>query len=275
MKSLHALSALTLCLVTLTTLSDSFAENSPDVNKKAHPDSRTLQIVAIEFCPVICFRDNQQTDLTEIVTAIYAEHDIDVEYLMLPMGRAFKEVLEGRYDGIINPDHPALLSLSRTHSSLYDMQVCSYSSVDSAWNKDTDPHMASLQLGLVKDYNYSSYSKTLNAIVSLAVQEGRVEYIVPFSQQDARNFRKLLAGRIDATITSYAVAKYLIEQNQWQKRIKASHCFEEILPTYIWFSPKHATIDHYRSIFDNNIERYKQHEPYKTMIKAYQYESLK
>ncbi len=267
MKYLSNIATTIFCLVALMTLKPSFAETQQAI--EIHTPKPQLKLVVIEFCPMFCYKDRSSPSLGKILKELYAEQGIEVVLFSLPMARAFKEVLEGQYDGIINPDHPALASLQRNEKSIYDMKICMYSHSGSTWNQESDPNMTSLRLGLVKDYNYKNYSSHLATIVNLATRENRAEFIVPFSQPDARNFRKLLAGRIDVTITSHAVAKYLIELNQWQGRIKKNNCFNNYLPTYIWFSPKRPNIDYYQKILDNNIERYKQQDYYKRFIKTY------
>lgn len=268
MKYLPPVTTFLLCLPVLLLLAQSISKSHAQASE--HINTQKLQLVVLEFCPVFCFKNNQFGDLKKVMVELYAEQNVKVTHVTLPMARAFKEVLEGRYDGIINPDHSALLTLTRTEKTIYDMKICSYNRTDSSWSITTDPHMTSLRLGLVKDYNYSSYSKQLSSIVSLASRENRVEYIVPFSQPDTRNFRKLLAGRIDTTITSHAVARYLIELNQWQNRIKVISCFEKTLPTYIWFAPNRPNSNHYKKLFDNNIDRFKQQDFYKSFIQTYQ-----
>jgi hypothetical protein len=233
----------------------------------------TVHLVVTEFCPLFCFKNNLHKGLESLLKEIYAEQGIEAVFYTLPMARTFKEVIEGNYDAIINPTHPALLSLNRTNKSLYDMKVCSYTHNNTTWNKDADPNMTSLKFGLVKDYDYTSYSARLAANISLASRENRVEYIVPFSQPDIRNFRKLLAERIDVTVTSHAVAKYLVNHNQWQGRIKNIGCFDGLLPTYIWFTPARPHTDYYQKLFDQNIDRYKHQEFYKDFIRTYRDES--
>ncbi len=290
MKNLQAFTTFILCPVVLLALAQGFAENNtpehtpvsnthlntPDAflanqtsSAATQGENAKLQLVVIEFCPVFCFKSTQKIDLKRIVEELYAEQGIEVVHSSFPMARAFKEVLDGRYDGIINPDHPALQPLTRTEKSLYDMKACSYIRADSSWGIKTDPLMTSLRFGLVKEYNYRSYSKQLANIINLASRENRAEYIASFSQQDIRNFRKLLAGRIDVTVTSHAVASYLIEINQWQDRIKIGSCFNEPLPTYIWFNSNNVNFDYYKSIFDENIDRFKQQENYLKFIRRY------
>lgn len=260
------------CVTSLPVLAAVFCAQTLAANPASHSNAskqNPLHLVVIEFCPLFCFKNNQRTGLELVLRELYAEQGIEAEFHTLPMARAFKEVLEGQYDAIINPIHSSLQSLNRATNSIYDMKACSYSRSDSTWNRDTDPSMRSLRFGLVKDYDYTSYSAELTQIIHQASRENRIEYIVPFSQPDIRNFRKLLAGRIDITVTSHAVAGYLIKNNQWQGRIKNIGSFDELVPTYIWFSPARPKAAYYRQVFDENIDHYKQQELYQNFINTY------
>lgn len=161
-----------------------------------------------------------------------AERTFDsVDYKLLPWQRALEEVKSGKFDCVIGAykeDAPGFIFPKENWGV---DQTGVYVNVEDDW-RYTDIHsLLTRKIGIIKGY---SYEDEVDALV-----KERNDVFKAMSGVDAleKNFKKLLAGRINTLIESEPVANARIKQMGLSNKIKRVGYTNDPSPMYIACSP--------------------------------------
>lgn len=205
---------------------------------------KEITIVSDPICPLVCTKQHNDTQLPgyvlEIAKAIFGQKGQNVEFLALPYARAIQQVRAGQFDAIITlpSDAPDFVFPLENQGVI---SGCFYSNQSDAYEY-TPSTLEGKVMGLTKGPNYQSMPQ----LASFVKKFSKTEYITWLHGPDAskKGFRMLLKRRIDAIGMPQKEARWIIDQEKINRKIKESGCFT-VGNIYIGFSPVNTQSKHY------------------------------
>lgn len=212
-----------------------------------------ITLVADAWCPYNCEPNAGKPGfMIEVARDIFRQHGIDVDYKILPWGRAIQMTREGKFDAIVGayktdaPDFifPAL--------PMAESQQTFYATQNSPWKYTSINSLKGLSLGTIKNYSYG------DSIDNYIVEHPTEVQAVSGEDAVQKNINKLLAGRIQTFVEDRAVMNYYIANAPEKFSIKeAGH--EDLYQVYIAFSPNpnKPNSARYAKILSEGLKDYK------------------
>jgi polar amino acid transport system substrate-binding protein len=218
--------------------------------------NEVVTIVADVWCPYNCKPESYNPGfMIEIVREIFAKHNIEVQYMNMPWGRAIAEVRKGNYNAIIGAAHNDAVDFvfpkEAQGISKYGMYVRGndarqYNGINSLQGKI---------VGVIENYDYGGNfmryiqrNRGNNTLVQFVSGENALEL----------NMKKLTNKRIDVIVEDQSVMSNALQCLGLQDEIKFVGDLEDIsseaAEVHIAFSPQNSRSAEYAKIVSEGTE---------------------
>lgn len=212
--------------------------------------AETLTIRADEWFPMNGEPDSDQPGyMIELAREILKPRGHQVDYGILPWERALREVRAGRFDCVVGA---------------YKTEAPDFVFPEEPWGIDSNEFfvrkgeswrftgLESLQgkvFGLIGGYDYSgSFGEYLQAN-----KDSPMFQFINGNNGLENNIRKVLAGRVTATVESPAVMRAKLKEMGLSGELEPAGALDESSPMYIACSPAKASSQDYVRMFDEGI----------------------
>ncbi len=201
----------------------------------SHSDSTTvLRLGAADRCPYTCNDANAPGIVTEYLTAVLQQHNIERRVSVLPWSRAVNAAGTGQLDGLITLVEGEAPQLLMTTTPTMNHQDCFYSTPESQWHFNGVASLADIRLGAIKNYGYGE--KIDRYIRDNGEQNARLQ-LLSGDNPYQRLFSMLRHYRIDAYISDHHVnAWHLKKASLNDSDIRNAGCLNA-LPFYLGLYP--------------------------------------
>lgn len=251
----------------------SFAVSASE-NKSSLAVEKSLRLYVPFLCPLVCDEkiEGRPGYVVEILNAIFAQHDLDLDFRPTPWQRAMDMAMEGENDvlvGIFKMSAKeeetwaelgiqtlAYKTLLYPEEPIFSWnEACFFLPGSSSWQYENDDSFIGLRFGTIRGYSYTSLDTYLE---SFPAQDDRI------SGEDLyrRNFLRLNSGRIDLAVGNPYMAKVVLRRMiQAGQLVQGSIRFYGCYPgstsreSYIVFSPKHKNSAQLSRQFDLGLKR--------------------
>lgn len=214
----------------------------------AHADTITLR--ADEWCPYNCAADSDKPGYgVEIAKEIFTKAGHTLDYKTLAWARALDECRKGTVAAVIgtskneSPDFvfPAEHILVSDNTFVVKK--------GNAWRYAGNASLEKLKVGVIQGYAYDG--EVGKYIETNAKDKAKMDVIGGDNALE-QNLKKLVAGRIDATVDAKAVVSYKILQMGLGDKVELAGSVDPS-QNYIAFSPAHPKAKEYAAILDKGI----------------------
>lgn len=223
----------------------------------------TLHFAAADWCPYTCNNGDHPGVITETVTEILAQNNIQLSVSVLPWSRAVKLAELGQIDGLLTAIESEAPQLALTQQANGHYQVCLFSEDSHHFVYHGRKSLQGIKLGAIQDYGYG---EPIDSIIK-APREGESVYRVSNTNPLHSLVEMTVKGRIDTFAEdSLVLANYL--QTNEKANIKNVGCLPAT-PFYSAISPKkvyHQALlkllntlyssEAYRAIYQQTLKRY-------------------
>ncbi|MGO2477054.1 MAG: substrate-binding periplasmic protein [Pseudoalteromonas sp.] len=225
-------------------------------------DIITLEISAGEWPPFLSNALPHQGVVAHLISDIYSEAGIKVNFTFLPWSRAYHDTLQNKYAATAVWMH----SPDRTPDYLYSDAVLSEKFVffynkksDFDWQQLTD--LNGLLLGGGLGYSYGP--KFDKALAKGGFDMSRVN-------STEQNFRRLALGRIDAFAEEQSVGYYILNHQLPELADDITHHTKPLLinKSFLLFPKNTANSEKLLSTFNQQLVKFKQSGRYDTYFKG-------
>jgi polar amino acid transport system substrate-binding protein len=221
-----------------------------------------ISIVADVWCPFNCDPNtDRQGYMIDIAKIVFAKHNIDIEYKVMPWARALSETESGKYNAVVGASKSDAPKFIFPQNELGRQVLMLYVKEGNDWQIDnnltTDQALKDIKLGVIIDYSYGKNlddyieaNKNNKALIELSSGDNALEL----------NIKKLNIGRIDALLEAESVLDYFIlEAKDKNYKLKKAGEFKNNLEKdwnnlFIAFSPKNPNSARYAKILSDGVE---------------------
>lgn len=208
-------------------------------------------IAADLWCPYNCTPGSDQPGyMVEIATKAFESAGHRLVYKTIPWARALAEAEAGRIAGVfgaspeeagalIYPKQP--LALSRNVLAVPVGSPFVWSSVKA---------LEGMALGVIQDY---SYGATLDGYIKANAKDASRIQSLSGDAPLHGNLRKLMAGRISATVDDANVLAYTLKAENLAGTIRLVDMSDTPSPLFIGLSPKHSKAADYAALLDKTV----------------------
>lgn len=214
----------------------------------AQADVITLR--ADEWCPYNCAEDSDKPGYgIEVAKEIFSKAGHTVEYKTMAWARALEE---GRKGGIA-----AVIGADKTEAADYVFPDQAIAIIDNtfvvkkgnAWKYAGPASLEKIKLGAIQGYSYSGEVGTyMNATAKNAA---RIDMVGGDNALEM-NLKKLVAGRVDATVDAKPVLAYKLLKLNLADKVEFAGSVDPS-EIYIAFSPANPKAKEYAAILDKGI----------------------
>jgi polar amino acid transport system substrate-binding protein len=165
------------------------------------------------WCPYTCDpRSDRPGYLIEIARAVFAGHDIEVDYRLMPWKRVLVSLRTGEIDGAVGADQREIPGAAVPARSLgADITVLAVRA-DSSFTYHGAASLEQLRIGVVTDYSFDDGGEIDEYIHRhIEAKDGKVEQVYGADAQ-MQNMLKLLNGRIDAIMDDQQVLRFNLKR---------------------------------------------------------------
>ncbi|GGX66779.1 substrate-binding periplasmic protein [Saccharospirillum salsuginis] len=212
--------------------------------------SDTITIRADSWCPMNCEPGTTQPGyMIEFAREIAEQNGHSVDYQTMPWRRAVDSVREGQFDCVVGAyveDAPDF-RFPDEHWGLDQTAV--YAKADSDFAYDGLDSLQGEKIGVIGGYAYS------DAFDAFAEQNPDVVQWLNADNALENNIRKVLAGRLTATLESPAVMGHKLKSMGVQSQMKRVGYLGEGSEMYIACSPAKAATAGYVTMFSEGTRQ--------------------
>jgi|AGTN01.1.fsa_nt_gi ABC-type amino acid transport/signal transduction systems, periplasmic component/domain len=209
----------------------------------------TITLRADEWCPANCAPGDKPGYGVEAATEIFAKAGHKVEYAVAPWGRSLEDCLHGTIDAVIGAapvDSPDLV-FPEQPIGVWDTTFVV--AKGRPWRYTGADSLPAVKLGGIIGY---IYMEPVGAYVEANKGDRNKVDLVGARQPLEQNLRKLVAGRIGATMEARTVLDYNLRELGLQDAVDFAGSTEGG-SVYIAFSPKHPKAREYARILDEGL----------------------
>ncbi len=195
-------------------------------------ESRKITVATLEYPPFIYSENDQAAGpIVDKVRSLFARLGVDAEITIYPIARGLSMVQKGEVDAYFSlkktPEREK--SLRYTGMPLIKQPFVFFSRNDSGigWNGNIDD---------IKKYRIGIVSKTSYGSVFDEYVRNGILTNIDEAQTFEQNVRKLIAGRVDLIINSYAVGQEISRKLNADNRIVALSPPVETVDSYLAFT---------------------------------------
>lgn len=201
-------------------------------------DTAPLRVVGFPYPPFMALdeRGKPAGPMVELVSEAFRRMDQPASIELLPLARALLQVETGEAGAMFTvkktPEREAKYLFSSEPVLFQDYVIFVASDSTLTFRGDLNA-LAMSSIGVVAGTSYG-------AIFDAAAHQGTFKKLAITGSHEA-NFRKLLAGRMDAVVCSRAVGVEILRQLQATRRVKISGPPIETTHSYLMFNKAAAT----------------------------------
>ena len=225
---------------------------------------QTLKIASDDWCPYICDNKEKPGYIVEIIKKVMAEHRIDVEFEVMPLGRAFLEVENNHLDMVL-----ALTEVHIKEHSLIasDVIIGDYANdffvlSDNPFRFKNIDQLKSELLGVVESYEYGA---NLDAFIRLHPEKVHIAHGRSPLQQ---NINMLLKGRLSVVLDTKNTVQFFLHQQNISNVIYAG-TQGPTAPLYIGFNPRLSNLPTLQQYLSNGLEELRTTGQLKQLLQRY------
>ena len=214
----------------------------------ARADVITLR--ADEWCPYNCAEDSDMPGYgIEIAREIFAKAGHTLDYKNMAWARALDECTKSTIDAVIGAarlEAPDLVYPEETIAVADNTFAVRH---DSPWRYQGPASLQGIKLGAIRGYSYEG--EVGEHVEAHPRDQLKVDF-VGGDQALAMNLKKLVAGRIDATVDAGPVLAYKAKQMGLADKVRFVGSVDAS-QTYIAFSPGNPKSREYAALLDKGI----------------------
>ncbi|MDX1453015.1 MAG: transporter substrate-binding domain-containing protein [Oleiphilaceae bacterium] len=226
----------------------------------------TLTIRADEWFPMNGDPFSEQPGyMIELAEVILAPHGHTVEYRTMPWERSLTMVREGKFDCVVGAyidDAPDFVFPEQewgiNKSTFYVKQ-------GESWRYTGIESLRDIKIGTIGSY---AYSDEFDAYVEANKQSSKVQ-VLKANNALEQNIKKVLAGRITATVESDLVMEAKLKEMGLQGQLVPAGLLSDGDAMYIACSPAKESSKHYVKLFSEGVEALRQSGQLKTILEKY------
>lgn len=229
--------------------------------------AETLVIAGDDWCPVNCQAGSDKPGIfVELAQQIFQQAGIDVQYQMVNWARAVHDTRNGRFNAVIGAGRNDAPDFVFTDSAPGISRMCFYTRPDTGWRYQGVSSLAAVRLGTINGY---SYGERLDAYIAREAGVGQRVQQVTGDHALSLNVKKLLAGRVDATVeNAWVMAAYLAGSGLEGQLLEVG-CRSPDVPIYLAFSPALPSSAHYAEIFQAGLREYRDNGKLQALLARY------
>lgn len=194
--------------------------------------------------------DNDKGYIVDIAERIFAKNGHEVEYKILPWKVAIAETLKGTYDGLIGADAEDGAGFIFPQEEIGSYQIAFFVKKGNPWRFTNTRSLEKIKLGVAEGYGYNQW-------VHDYIQANKKNYTRVQSATGDHpltvNIRKLIAGKIDATIAAYSTMSYSAKKLGVENMIQFAGTGGMGKKVYIVLSPNTKDSSLYAKMLDDGI----------------------
>lgn len=231
--------------------------------------AETVTIVADRWCPYNCEPGSEHPGfMIEIAQKVFAKHNIDVEYSIVPWTRAIDESRQGKHTAIVgaaNKDAPDFV-FPQTAQGM--MRNSFYVKKGNSWKFKDMASLAKVSLGVIADY---SYNGDVDKYVSKNSKNPKLVQVISGDGALDTNIRKLIAGRIGTLIEAEYVVNYTLAQSKLVGQVEKAG---SVPPTkndnlFVAFSPVDPKAKEYAKMLSDGTDELRKSGELQKILSAY------
>lgn len=217
---------------------------SVGVQKDARADEIT--IVADEWCPYNCVPGSDKPGyMIEIARAAFESAGHTVVYSNVPWSRAISDTRDGKYSAIVGAAYGDAEDFVFPENPLGSSDNTFFVKADDGWSYSGAESLVGKKVGLINDYEYGPLGEAI-------AEHGKAE-MVGGDKPLELNFKKLVAGRIDAVMEDPNVAALQIQEMGIGDKVKAAGSEGDPLLLFIAFSPSNPKSEDYAQLLSDAV----------------------
>ena len=228
----------------------------------ARADVITLR--ADEWCPFDCSGQPEGYGV-EVTKAIFAKAGHRVEFVLSPWSRSLEDCLRGAVTAVIGAAPVDSPDLVFPHLPIGVWDTTFLVRRNDPWRFDGVASLSRVKLGGIIGYIYME--PVASYMDANRNRRDRVDLVGGRTPLDV-NLRKLLGGRIDATMESRAVLEYKLKEMGLADQVEFAGGTESG-PIYVAFSPKHPKSREYARLFDRGLAEMRASGELKAILDRY------
>lgn len=229
---------------------------------------KIITLAADERCPYSC---NAQIELApgylvDIATAIFEKRGYTIDFQLLSWNRAVDEARKGRINGIVGAYKEEAPDFIFPSDNLGKTTVTFFVRKEKNWHYNGIKSLDTVDLGVIDGYSYGTteFDNYINEFkgtqkIQMAVGEDPLP----------KNLRKLLLGRIDATVDDVTVVNRAIKSLGYTDHFRQAGTLSKGNSIYIAFSPALPESKEYAQILSKGLVELRQSGKLKKILAAY------
>jgi polar amino acid transport system substrate-binding protein len=228
--------------------------------------AQKITLVADPWCPYNCTLDsNFKGYLVEIAELAFSNHNINVDYVIMPWARAIKSVLEGKSDGIIGVGKKEAPQLIFPTQELGIATHIFYTKNDFNWQYSGVTSLHDITLGVIRGYSYGELDNLY--ISNPKINPNKVQTVGSVNGLK-QNIKKLNRNRIDALIEDINVFDFFLQENIIPNNFhEAGVAYTENI--YIAFSPVNPKAEIYAQLLSKELKKMRASGQLSKILKKY------
>ncbi|CAA7616942.1 ABC transporter substrate-binding protein [Magnetospirillum sp. UT-4] len=208
----------------------------------------TISLRADEWCPFNCAGTPAGYGV-DVMVEIFAKAGHRVDYALAPWGRAQADCSTGRIAAVIGADPKENPDLVFPQEPIGRWDTTFVVRKGNAWRYDGPGSLPNVRLSGVIGY---AYMDPVGAYVEANKGDRSRVDLIGSRHPLEQNLKKLLAGRIDATMDSRTVLDFKLGQMGLADQVEfAGSTRSDVV--YIAFSPRHPKARDYARLLDDGI----------------------
>jgi polar amino acid transport system substrate-binding protein len=209
-----------------------------------------ITIRADEWCPYNCAPDSDKPGYgIEIAKEVFTKAGHTIDYKNMAWARALEECAKGSVVAVIGTtkrESPNLV-FPNEHIAVSDNTFVVKKG--SAWKYAGPASLEKVKLGAIQGYGYDG---EVGAYIEANAKDSKKIDMVGTDTALEMNLKKLVAGRIDATVDAKPVLEYKLGQMGLADKTELVGSVDSSL-NYIAFAPNHPKAKEYSAILDKGI----------------------
>lgn len=210
--------------------------------------------------------DPQKGYIVEIAEAIFAKQGHSVTYRVMPWKRAIEETRKGTFDGLIGADAVEGAGFVFPEEEAGKYEVCFFVRKGNPWLFSHTHSLEKVRLGVAEGYTYNSWID--NYVLANKKDLNRVQ-TASGNHPLSVNIRKLVDGKIDATIAAAVTMYYTAKQEGLLDKIQYAGSGGQGRSVFLVFSPRKESSRRYAQMFDEGLRELRTSGELAEILKRY------
>jgi polar amino acid transport system substrate-binding protein len=230
--------------------------------------NKIIKLAADERCPYSCNAQIQFAPgyLVDIATVIFEKRGYTIDFQLLSWNRAVDEARKGHIDGIVGAYKEEAPDFIFPNDNLGKTTIAFFVRKESNWNYSGTNSLNAVDIGVIDGYSYGE--RNFDHYVSGFKGTQKIQLAVG-EDPLPKNIRKLLLGRIDATLDDITVTTRAIKLLGYTDHFRQAGILSKDNPVYIAFSPNLPESKEYAKILSTGLVELRQSGKLKKILAAY------